>query len=59
MNEIVTGQNKYSMPMDDVLVFESNQQEHVIRLHEVLKKIESAGLSLKKEKHEFSKGYNH
>ena len=41
--------------MDDVLIFGHTQQEHDTRLHAVLRKIQSAGATLNKEKSEFSK----
>ena len=41
--------------VDDVLAFASTQQEHVARLHAALAKIQTAGLTLNKEKCEYNK----
>ena len=41
--------------MEDVLIFGEFQEQHDARLHRVLKKIKQAGVSLYKEKCEFSK----
>ena len=40
--------------IDDILVYSKTQQEHDDRLHAVLKRLEEAGLTLNKEKCEFS-----
>ena len=41
--------------IDDILVYGKTQQEHDDRLHAVLKRLEEAGLTLNKEKCEFSR----
>ena len=41
--------------LDDVLVFGKNQKEHDMHLVEALKRIEKAGITLNKEKCQFSK----
>ena len=40
---------------DDILVFGKNQAEHYVNLHQVLQAIQNAGLTLSKEKCQFSK----
>ena len=42
--------------MDDVLVFESDQEEHDKTLRAALERLESAGVTLNPKKCEFSKG---
>ena len=41
--------------MDDVLVFGKDKEEHDVRLSSALNKIQDAGVTLNKEKCEFSK----
>ena len=41
--------------MDDVLIFGSTQEEHGTRLHKVLQKLQSHGVTLNREKCEFNK----
>ena len=41
--------------MDDILVFGSTEEEHDQRLEETLKRLQTAGLTLNKQKCEFSK----
>ena len=40
--------------MDDILVYGKNQQEHDVRLKEVIKKLKDAGITLNREKCEFN-----
>ena len=41
--------------MNDVLIFGSTQEEHDTRLHKVLQKLQSHGVTLNRQKREFSK----
>ena len=41
--------------MDDIIVFDTSQQEHDCRLHTVLTHLSSAGITLNSDKCEFSK----
>ena len=54
MDQILEGRDGVLCQMDDVLVFGSNQQEHDLRLHAVLKAIKAAGVTLNSEKCSFS-----
>ena len=54
MGQILEGLDGVLCQMDDVLVFGSNQQEHDLRLHAVLKAIKAAGVTLNSEKCSFS-----
>lgn len=54
MNEILDGMPGVVNMMDDVLVFGSNQQEHDERLHRTLERLHKAGITLNKEKCQFS-----
>ena len=55
MNNILSGLPGVLCHMDDVLIFGSTQQEHDDRLHKVLQKLQSAGVTLNREKCGFSK----
>ena len=55
MSQILEGQEGILCLVDDVLIFAPTQQEHDIRLHAALAKIQAAGLTLNKEKCEFNK----
>ena len=54
MGQILEGLDGVLCQMDDVQVIDSNQQEHDLRLHAVLKAIKDAGLILNSEKCSFS-----
>jgi hypothetical protein len=53
--ETLAGLDGAIVHVDDVLVYDKTQEEHDARLHAVLKRIESAGGTLNKDKCEFSK----
>ena len=55
MSRILSGLDGVLCQMDDVLVFGSNQAEHDTRIMAVLKRIESAGVTLNPDKCEFGK----
>ena len=55
MNNILRGMTGVLCHMDDVLIFGSTQEEHDTRLHEVLQKLQSHGVTLNRQKCEFSK----
>ena len=55
MSEILYGAKGVVCMMDDILVFGENQKEHDDNLKEALKRIEMAGLTLNRDKCEFSK----
>ncbi|XP_011406246.1 PREDICTED: uncharacterized protein K02A2.6-like [Amphimedon queenslandica] len=55
MAELLSGIKGTVSMMDDVLVFGKDQKEHDYNLTEALTRIEKAGLTLNKEKCEFSK----
>ena len=55
METILAGQEGVLCHIDDVLIFGHTQQEHDTRLHAALQKIQSAGVTLNKEKCEFSR----
>ena len=55
MSEILCGAKGVVCMMDDILVFGENQKEHDDYLKEALKRIEMAGLTLNRDKCEFSK----
>ena len=55
METILAGQEGVLFHIDDVLIFSRTQQEHDIRLRAVLQMIQSAGVTLNREKCEFSK----
>ena len=55
MEAILTGQEGLLCHMDDVLIFGRTQQEHDARLHAALQKVPSAGVTLNKDKCEFSR----
>ena len=55
MEAILEGQEGVLCHMDDVLIFGRTQQEHDTKLHTALEKIQSAGVTLNKEKCEFNK----
>ena len=55
INKMLTGLKGVIVHIDDVLVYGKTQGEHDDRLHAVLKRIESAGGTLNKDKCEFSK----
>ena len=55
MNSMLSGLSGVLCLMDDVLVFGKDQAEHDDRLEKVLKRIESAGVTLNPNKCEFSK----
>lgn len=56
MESILAGTEGVLCHMDDVLIFGRTQQEHDARLHTVLWRIQAAGVTLNKEKCQFSKG---
>ena len=55
METILAGQEGVLCHIDDVPIFGHTQQEHDTRLHAALQKIQSAGVTLNKEKCEFSR----
>ena len=55
MSSILDGEEGVLCHMDDILIFGQTQEEHDVRLHQVLKKIQSAGITLNKNKCEFEK----
>ena len=55
MSSILDGEEGVLCHMDDILIFKQMQEEHDVRLHRVLKKIQSAGITLNKNKCEFKK----
>ena len=55
MSAILDGHEGVLCHMDDVIIFGKNQQEHDSRLHAALKTIQAAGVTLNKDKCEFSK----
>ena len=55
MNNILRGMTGVLCHMDDVLIFGSTQEEHDTRLHKVLQKLQSHGVTLNRQKCEFSK----
>ena len=55
MNNILRGMAGVLCHMDDVLIFGSTQEEHDNRLHKVLQKLQSHGVTLNKQKCEFSR----
>jgi transposase InsO family protein len=55
MEEVLRGTEGNVCMIDDILVFGKDQEDHDKNLVEALKKIEEAGLTLNKEKCEFSK----
>ena len=55
MSEILEGLDGVVCQMDDILVYVSDQTEHDKRLHTVLAKLQDSGITLNKEKCEFSK----
>ena len=50
MSQIVSGLPSVVCLMDDVLVFGSTEKEHDTRLHEVLRRLERAKVTLNKDK---------
>jgi hypothetical protein len=54
MNRILDGEEGVLCHIDDVLIFGRSQEEHDTRLHQALKKIQDAGVTLNKDKCEFS-----
>ena len=57
VSEILSGTKGTVSMMDDVLIFGTDQEEHDKNLAEALMRIERAGLTLNKEKCEFSKDH--
>ena len=55
MNNILRGMAGVLCHMDDVLIFGSTQDEQDNRLHKVLQKLQSHGVTLNKQKCEFSR----
>eukprot|EP00731_Ephydatia_muelleri_P004849 Em0002g1025a len=55
MNTLLDGCDGVLCHMDDVLVYGSTQQEHDKRLKAVLQRVQTAGVTLNKDKCEFSK----
>ena len=55
MSKILEGQERVLCRVHDVLVFAPTQQEHDIRLHAALAKIQAAGLTRNREKCKFNK----
>ena len=55
MNNILRGMAGVLCHMDDVLIFGSTQEEHNNRLHKVLQKLQSHGVTLNKQKCEFNR----
>ena len=55
MEAILAGQEGVLRHMDDVLIFGKTQQEQDSRLHAALQKIQSARVTLNKDKCEFSR----
>ncbi|XP_033730104.1 uncharacterized protein K02A2.6-like [Pecten maximus] len=55
MSQLLDSELGVVCQMDDVLIFGTNQEEHDQRLESVLKKLETAGVTLNEEKCEFSK----
>ena len=57
VSEILSGMKGTVSMMDDVLIFGTDQEEHDKNLAEALMRIERVGLTLNKEKCEFSKDH--
>ena len=55
VSEILSGLDGFVGLVDDILVYGATQEEHDSRLRAVLQRIRAAGLTLNKEKCEFSK----
>lgn len=55
VTQVTVGLEGVVCHMDDLLVWGSTQEEHDSRLHAVLKKMESTGMTLNVEKFEISK----
>ena len=55
METILSGQEGVLCHMDDVLIFGKTQKEHDTRLHSALQRIQKAGVTLNREKCEFSR----
>jgi len=55
MNNILTGLPGVLYHMDEVLIFGSSKEEHDGRLHNVLQKLQSTGITLNRSKCEFNK----
>ncbi|XP_026316320.1 uncharacterized protein K02A2.6-like [Hyposmocoma kahamanoa] len=59
MECVLAGMEGVTCLLDDILVTGKNKHEHVERLHAVLHRLESAGLTLQREKCEFFKNEVH
>lgn len=59
ISDILTGAQGVVSMTDDILVFGKDQDEHDVRLREALKRIEEAGLTLNRDKCQFSKSCVH
>ena len=55
MNKILSGLPGVLCHMDDILNFGNTKEEHDIRLHHVLQKLQTTGVTLNKSKYEFGK----
>ena len=55
MSSLLEGLQGVLCVMDDIIVFGTSQQEHDCRLHTVLTRLSSAGITLNSDKCEFSK----
>ena len=55
MAEILSGLEGVFIHIDDFLVYGKTQEEHDDRLHAILKRIDSAGGTLNKDRCKFSK----
>ena len=55
MNNILRGMEGVLCHMDDILIFGNTQEEHDTRLHKVLQKLQSQGVTLNRQKCEFSR----
>ncbi|XP_041970770.1 uncharacterized protein K02A2.6-like [Aricia agestis] len=55
MEGVLAGMDGVLCLLDDILITASNREEHVQRIHEVLKRLQDAGLTLQRSKCEFFK----
>ncbi len=53
MDEALAGMQNFRKIVDDVIIFDSNQQEHIVHVRELLRRCQEKGISLNREKFKF------
>ena len=59
MNEVLEGLNFAMTYLDDIIIFSNSEEEHLLHLEEVFRRLKEAGLKMKRSKCDFFKSQIH